>query len=272
MMISFDFRCGLRIETLNTAVQGKTNSVFAPWAVSIGYYDDDEYGAYQHVCTGSVISERVILTAAHCTLRKEPYPELTIVRAGVTDLRFTGSTDIEIRETIMHPYYNPPESYYDIALVYLKTCLTFSYDGIQPICLPSESLPNPDELGKFGTTVTTQGFGLNSDFTSGQSITEIGVTVRPKEECNSKYQSVKGVAIRLGIERGLPNYFNESAIFCADHTTNENIGICKGDSGGPSFRRLEKDNGLQYYLVKLQIFLENSQWMMSPIDSPLKEW
>ena len=239
MLKSLDFRCGLRIVRLSTAVEGKENSVFAPWAVSIGYYNEDNDGAYQHGCTGSVIAERVILTAAHCTLRKD----FTIVRAGVIDLRFEGATDLEIRETIMHPDYNLGQSYFDIALVFLKTCLTFSYNTIQPICLPSESLPNPDNLGRFGTKVTTQGFGLNSDNEVGKSITEIGVTVRPKEECNFQYQSVRGLAKRLGIELALPNLFNEPVIFCADHTTNENIGTCKGDSGGPSFRRLEPDTG-----------------------------
>ena len=259
MMKSFYFRCGLRVQTLNTAVErGKANSVFAPWAVSIGYYKD---GAFQHGCTGSVIAERVILTAAHCTLRKEPLPELTIVRAGVTDLRFSGFTDLEIRETIAHPDYNPEQSYNDIALVFLKTCLTFSYNTIQPICLPSESLQNPNNLGRFGTTVTTQGFGLNSDNEVGKSITEIGVTVRPKEECNTKYQSVTGLAKKLGIELALPNLFNEPVIFCADHTTNGNIGTCKGDSGGPSFRRLEPDNILQYLVIPniSRIFLPEDQ-------------
>ena len=232
MLKSFDFRCGLRSETLNTASEGKQNSVFAPWAVSIGYYDKD--GDYIHGCTGSIIAENIILTAAHCTLRED----FTIVRIGVQDLRFAGSTDIEIRETLAHPDYNSKQSYYDIAVLYLKTCLTFSYNTIQPICLPSESLPNPAS----DISVTTQGWGLNNDGQVGRLITEIGVTVRPKEECNFQYQSQDlGLAKRLGIETQLPNYFNEPVIYCADHTTNDNIGTCKGDSGGPSFRRLEQD-------------------------------
>ena len=98
--------------------------------------------------------------------------------------------------------------------------------------------------------MTTQGWGPNGVRKVGELITEIGVTVRPKEECNSKYQSVRGLAKRLGIERALPNFFNEPVIFCADHTTNEGIGTCKGDSGGPSFRRLEPASIPQYYLVK----------------------
>ena len=67
-MKSLYFRCGLRIQTLNTALEGQANSMFAPWAVSIGYYDED--GEYQHGCTGSIIAENIILTAAHCTQRK----------------------------------------------------------------------------------------------------------------------------------------------------------------------------------------------------------
>ena len=202
--------------------------MFAPWAVSIGYYD--EAGEYIHGCTGSIIAEKVILTAAHCTLRN-----FNIVRVGVKDLRFSGSTDIEIQDILIYPEYNASQNYYDIALLFLKTCLAFSYNTIQPICLPTKSQPNPDSM--VGFTVATQGWGLDSNGQVGQLINQISVTVRSREECNFKYQSVQAKLKKLAIERSLPNNFNPPVIFCADHTTNKNIGTCKGDSGGPSFRR-----------------------------------
>ena len=139
MLNSFDFRCGLQVDTLNTAIGGQNeNSVFAPWAVSIGYNDED--GDYIHVCTGSIIAENVILTAAHCTQRDPSLPKIKIVRAGVKDLRFAGSTDIEIQKSLIYPEYNASQNYYDIALLFLKTCLAFSYNTIQPICLPTKSM------------------------------------------------------------------------------------------------------------------------------------
>ena len=251
MMKSFYFRCGLRVQTLNTAVErGKANSVFAPWAVSIGYYNEDKDGAYQHGCTGSVIAERVILTAAHCTLRKD----FTIVRAGVTDLRFSGSTDLEIQDILIYPEYIASQNYHDIALLFLKTCLAFSYNTIQPICLPTRRQSNPDSI--VGFTVATQGWGLDSNGQVGQLINEISVTVRSREECNFKYQSVQAKLKKLAIELQLPNNFNPPVIFCAAHTTNKNIGTCKGDSGGPSFRRCNRTiSSMIQYLSISNIFI-----------------
>ena len=47
----------------NTALGGQV-ARNAPWVVSIGF--DDVNGKYHHECTGSVISNIAILTAAHC--------------------------------------------------------------------------------------------------------------------------------------------------------------------------------------------------------------
>ena len=158
----------------------------------------------------------------------------------MSDLRFSGSTDLEISRTLEHPDYKLEQNYYDVALIFLKTCLTFS-SFIRPICLPSESLPTPASYDY--DSVSTQGWGETNESDGGQSLTQIDVTVRPREECNYKYQNIKnGTARFLAIEFALPKLFNDTSLFCADHTINVNTGTCHGDSGGPSFRRLEQDN------------------------------
>ena len=58
----------------NTA-EGGVITTRAPWVVSIGY--NDELGNYQHECTGTVISNIAILTAAHCT--KSRYNSIMIM-------------------------------------------------------------------------------------------------------------------------------------------------------------------------------------------------
>ena len=51
------------VSTLNHAVDGN-EAIYAPWAVSLGRTVE---GEYRHLCTGSIIAENVVITAAHCT-------------------------------------------------------------------------------------------------------------------------------------------------------------------------------------------------------------
>ena len=55
--------CGNTLGQVQNALTGSGRSYSAPWAVSIGYYEDKEY---QHECTGSIVTENIIITAAHC--------------------------------------------------------------------------------------------------------------------------------------------------------------------------------------------------------------
>jgi len=240
-----DFRCGLRIASLNHAVEGK-EAIYAPWAVSIGRKIG---GKYIHLCSGSIISENIVITAAHCTTHTDFDRDLSIVRAGVTDLRFSGSTDLEISHSLEHPDYKENQNYYDVALIYLRSCLTFS-SSIQPICLPSESLPTPASYDY--RSVTTQGWGGNNDKAGGQYLTQIDVTVRPKDECNFKYESINQKTQRqqyFSIKFALPQLFNNTSLFCADHTINVGTGTCHGDSGGPSFKRLEQGTNILIFFI-----------------------
>ena len=56
--------CGNPLGQAQHALSGDGRSYSAPWAVSIGYYEDYEY---QHECTGSIITDNIVITAAHCT-------------------------------------------------------------------------------------------------------------------------------------------------------------------------------------------------------------
>ena len=59
-------QCGRILTGTNFALVGVKDRT-APWVVSMGIYEDDEY---QVKCTGSLLTPDILVTAAHC-LRHE---------------------------------------------------------------------------------------------------------------------------------------------------------------------------------------------------------
>lgn len=86
-------------------------------------------------CGGSLISEKYVITAAHCV---EGTQKPSIVRLGKTSLKdnedMTQAVDVEISRFISHPDYRGSQSSLDISLIVLKEEVEFS-SYVRPACL-----------------------------------------------------------------------------------------------------------------------------------------
>ncbi|CAH1164733.1 unnamed protein product [Phaedon cochleariae] len=115
-----------------------------PWLARVGFRNVLT-GEVKYPCTGSIISNRIILTAAHCALAKADNFKLFSVRLGEwktnTDIdcgeEFCGlpPQDIGVSHVIVHPGYQKQTYRNNIALLVTKSRMNYTVTT-QPICLP----------------------------------------------------------------------------------------------------------------------------------------
>ncbi|XP_055677527.1 uncharacterized protein LOC129786458 [Lutzomyia longipalpis] len=183
-----------------------------PHMAAIGMNDSDH--GLKFFCGGSLISERYILTAAHCLTRATP----TIVRLGEHNLlSHLGNDDVEdfgIESLIPHPLYHTTSVYNDIALIKLNKRVKFK-KNIRPACLSDEK--NENHLGLIAI-----GWGDTSfSGTPSSILQEVALEYFSFDECSKDYPPVRRM------KKGL-----QHTQLCAGSRSGEKD-TCQGDSGGP---------------------------------------
>ena len=176
-VIAASDQCGIRNfdpGTVQFAINdGKGNKdVKAPWIVAIGKFGKGTVGETKFfaVCSGVILTPRVIITANHCIFKKPEY-----VRAGVTRIDQANPQDRKIREHRTHPDHNNKDWYFDLALVFVTEELNFNA-RVSALCLPSESSSHPGD----GMGVLVQGWGEDLLGDSGLKVTQSKVNIRSK--------------------------------------------------------------------------------------------
>ncbi|XP_041674892.1 trypsin beta-like [Drosophila eugracilis] len=164
-----------------------------PWQVSLHYLGKLD-------CGGSIYSETIIITAAHCVENRR-IGDIE-VRAGSSNHR-SGGVLVKVENIRYHEKYNN-QGRSDVAVIKLRTPLTFS-NTIQPIAL-AEQDPAEGSLG------LATGWGL-TPFYNPDDLRGVKLTIRSWEWCKIKYP-----------------YFLLDDDICAGSALG---GPCNGDSGGP---------------------------------------
>lgn len=121
-----------------------------PYQVSLRTYFDR-----RHFCGGSIISDRFILTAAHCTLGVNGEPEYVFAVVGAL-YRTRDGVEIQLEKISAHAEWSNVRFINDIAVIKTAKKIVFS-DTIKPIALPTQSIEANKQviLSGFGRTAVS---------------------------------------------------------------------------------------------------------------------
>lgn len=170
-------------------------------------------GGGAFMCSGTLISRRVVLLAAHCLDIDELTPERVTVRFG--ENRMSGATR-EVVELRLHPDWDADRIRNDIALLRLER--DPPADAVPVPALPAAlQVTDADR----GTALLFVGFGVNSWGSDGL---KMWMHAPLDMVCTNLYGC---------------HYAQQNTI-CIDQA---DTGICSGDSGGPAF--IERE-GIRY--------------------------
>ncbi|XP_023030840.2 venom serine protease isoform X2 [Drosophila willistoni] len=175
-----------------------------------------EIGSYIKIfCGGSIVSNRHIVTAAHCT-KRQPLANNLMALVGAHDLnaksKYVRKHSISL--IINHPNY--VEDYNDIALLLTRTSMEWSW-GVAPVCLPfldteNSFVEHPVEIAGWGSVKFG---GPTSD-----TLLKANLFVLENDRCNIYY-----------------NNTIEDNQLCTTDRSEQGMDSLQMDSGGPVILR-----------------------------------
>ncbi|CAF1064844.1 unnamed protein product [Adineta steineri] len=207
-----------------------------PWIVAIRQYNS-------HLCGGVLISDRHVLTAAHCFLNYHP----SMINAFTFAMGHHGRSEnifiSKAKRIINHKSYDSNgRNIHDIALVELDRIIDFNNKNIGFICLPSADINNNGIYPPLGTPTWVVGWGHTSFHgTPSTVLLQVSVPITNNKGCTAKV-TLPAKQLCAGLDQGGKD-------------------SCQGDSGGPLV--LDKGQGI-FELIGIVSFGEGCAYVMKP--------
>ena len=184
----------------------------SPWAVSIWVSEENDASDAIPICTGTLISSKLVLTAAHCVLENISY----FIKVGAVNLQ--DSTElVAVSNRWKNPKYNPKSLGNDIGLLQLAEEVSIGK-------LPSLSTPSLEKQVK-GAKLTIYGWGRDHTLKVTNLLNKSAL----------RNQDVQAARIWA-------KSFNKNTMLAAGtYLPKEKLfsGGCNGDSGGPLVARID---------------------------------
>lgn len=203
-----------------------------PWVAAIYRKVKD---GFQNSCGGSMLTQKVIVTAAHCVTYEDvgdvvPSEEVKIAVGKYyneyKDPKDTQAQYSDITKILVHPKYRGLLQKFasDIAFLITKDQLLFS-KVVQPVCY--QNIPNIHLNNRMQGVITGWGY-TESHGSPSNTLKEISIPFKDDATCLAELP-----------KEWTDLYFTYDKM-CAGHY-NKSIAVCKGDSGGglvfPQFGR-----------------------------------
>ncbi|RLU27368.1 hypothetical protein DMN91_001170 [Ooceraea biroi] len=158
-----------------------------------------------HTCGAAVISNKWVVTAAHCVSLGGVYR----LNAGSNDKY--GGVYYRVKRVVRHPNYDSLTIDYDIALLEVDGEIRFN-DRVQPVKLAEKELANGVTVNVTGWGAVTPGGGASP------VLMKVSLPIVDRRTCRSKYMFTHVITDRM---------------ICAGDLRRGGKDSCQGDSGGP---------------------------------------
>ncbi|XP_011493873.1 PREDICTED: chymotrypsin-2-like [Ceratosolen solmsi marchali] len=203
--------------TLSIEVLGKKSRIIGgesadieefPFMISLRLVDNN-----RHICGGTILTERHILTAAHCLTGISNIHTALKVQAGSTYLSSNNATIYNVSCAYIHPLFTgkislTSQMQHDIAIILLGQLINFN-DVQNKVELPTEDV-------KHGSSAEFIGWGA--------------LFYPPRSLSDQLQKTPMSIITYVQCSRYIRYYLRKEQ-FCGFE--DKGIGACMGDSGGP---------------------------------------